>query len=991
MAMSGDQDSRSSEAAATVAPSSWWRDIREFLFVCLLVIGVFLAATSLTNVRGTVIGVAEVRDQGMNSLRFAKDDAASIARSVPFWTDDTSRIRRLSEGDLTEESFVVLEGDIYFITSTAAGKRLHRTQVGAGSSDVLFEADEGDFVVSIDTESASVFVSASDFERSTCFRIKADRRTRVGKGTCSLTSAGELLIFDRQDEMDQLRWLSTDLAELEQVGLLRSRRTLERVSDDGALIHALDSNGDPIFLSREGRIVWSRSAESLSVRRLAQSADGGTVVMATDLGREASRVDVISTSGGSARVAAIDSGEGLSVILAGDGSSMLYRLQDYLGEAVSPWRLRSTDGVAPLDLTVYRGSISEASLLLGEYALAWDDEVGVLLAGSPVEGFADVYDAPSRPAVFPAPGGALIHVGDEVLRFDPEGRRVERLQQDVASITRVVDGPPFVVLYRSSFGEDVLVVVGADGSWNELHRDDAIVDVQVIDDAVWFTAERTASSQLRVFQLPLAGSMGPQLVFEDGVMLADSAAVSSPQPTTSARSFAVFVDEERRNCLEEGLTVLEEGGARTFVSVPTDGVEFCIHVPRTREGDPVDLDVFTESEFDLRLELIDRGAILASVDDLLDASGSVVDLDPWILGRSFEQLTVRARVYPYDGEPVQGSVKVRVTASGSERPSGDLVVADYLDEEVPADCQLVLASDTSETVSLSRGDNEFCVERTRRAATFVTIFKDVSPESASATLTVDCGFGARTQSGLSSLSLEVSAGKANQRCEITSSDPVEIEILLASDEDAASARSPLSIVNTAPCDAGYETDDVVPIGRCSRGITVLTAQRALAQRGYGLEADGFHGPESLSAFADFQLDNGLFPDGGVSEDTWFALFPSHDRVTRCIGQPSYVGNSYVEWSVYFSDQIDRQVVACIPPGFSVTGPSVITFLGDPYSDTTMTLLDADLRQIDFDDDSGGSLDPELFFSIPSDVTTYVVIDEFRRGNATWGYLVIDRA
>lgn len=990
MGVTDDQITPTLADVESVTPSTWRRDLRELGILLALVAVVFVGVTTFTNVQGSVIGVAEVRDNSLVALRFSKDDVTSVERSVPFWTTTSSTMTRLSADGLTEESFSVVGGDIYFVTTTAAGKRLHRTSVGSGSSEVLFESDEGDFSVGIDTTTGSVFVSAVDSLRSTCFRIQGTRRVRVARGECRLTSSNELLILDRQDDMDRLTWLTSDLVDINRVSLLRTRRTIERVSDDGLLIHARDSNGDPIYLNRDGRIVWSRPSQSLSVRLLAQSGDGETVVIASDMSRETSQLDVISTGSGSTQVDSIDSGEGISVILAGDGASFLYRLQDYRGEPIGPWRYRSVTSAVPIDPAVYAGSIAEASLALGDHLLAWDDEVGVLLAGNPLEGLGDVYDAPTPPETFLTPNGTLIRIGDEVLRYDPMAGRVERLARDVAEITRVVSGSPVVLVYRSTFGEDVVVSLGVDGSWTEIHRDDVIVDAQVVNDSVWFTAERTGSSHLRVYQLPLTGSVGPQLIFEDGIMLPAPAEVPGAPTSTTARSFAVFVDEERRRCLVEGLTVLEEGGERSYGAVPSDGLEFCIHVPRTRSGDPVDLDVFTESEFDLRMEVIDQGVVLASVDDLLDADGTVIDLDAWILDRTFEQRTVRVKVYPYDSAALDGLVKVRVTAPATARPEGDLIAADYLAEEIPANCDLVLAPGTSETVSLSRGDSNFCVERTRRAATFLTIFKDLTPESAAATLTADCGSGRDRWSGLSSRTFEVSAGKANQLCEITSSDPIEVEILIATDEDAASGRAPLSIVNTAPCDAGHETDDVVPIGRCARGITVLTAQRELAQRGYDLEADGFHGPESLSAFAEFQLDNGLFPDGGVSEDTWFTLFPNQDRVTRCIGQPSYVQSSFVEWSVYFSEQIDRQVVACIPPGFSIVGEVIIDFFGDPGSDTTMTLLDADLRELDFDDDSGDGLDPQLFTSIPGDLTTYVLIDEFNQGSATWGYLVISR-
>lgn len=58
----------------------------------------------------------------------------------------------------------------------------------------------------------------------------------------------------------------------------------------------------------------------------------------------------------------------------------------------------------------------------------------------------------------------------------------------------------------------------------------------------------------------------------------------------------------------------------------------------------------------------------------------------------------------------------------------------------------------------------------------------------------------------------------------------------------------------------------------SSGDDVFRVQQRLSQWGYYTgPLDGYYGYETFRAVQDFQLDNGLSPDGVVGQDTWVAL------------------------------------------------------------------------------------------------------------------------
>ncbi|HZK34867.1 MAG TPA: peptidoglycan-binding domain-containing protein [Bacillota bacterium] len=71
----------------------------------------------------------------------------------------------------------------------------------------------------------------------------------------------------------------------------------------------------------------------------------------------------------------------------------------------------------------------------------------------------------------------------------------------------------------------------------------------------------------------------------------------------------------------------------------------------------------------------------------------------------------------------------------------------------------------------------------------------------------------------------------------------------------------------------YFYNDDRPILRLwSRGEYVLYVQSALTGAGYNVgPLDGIYGPITMQAVIDFQLDNGLVPDGIVGPMTWAAI------------------------------------------------------------------------------------------------------------------------
>jgi hypothetical protein len=76
-----------------------------------------------------------------------------------------------------------------------------------------------------------------------------------------------------------------------------------------------------------------------------------------------------------------------------------------------------------------------------------------------------------------------------------------------------------------------------------------------------------------------------------------------------------------------------------------------------------------------------------------------------------------------------------------------------------------------------------------------------------------------------------------------------------------------------PTCAVYNFNYSVPFRLCDRGYFVEEIQRRLNQLGYGLNVDGYFGPNVQSAVRDVQRRSGyLEVDGLVGPNTWYYLF-----------------------------------------------------------------------------------------------------------------------
>ena len=963
-------------------------NIRGVFALAALTLTVAVGATFVQSRSGSPVAIAEVRGGEVKALRVS-DGHEDLEEARPFWTAQTDRILRASDGTLTEDSFIAVDGDLYFLTTTASGKRLHRTSLGNSSSDVVFEADTGSFKASFDERSETFFISASDEDNRSCFRVRDGRQQRLGRGSCTLTARGEVLFADEQHDYVELTWKTADLELLDSTRIYTEFRTLIDVSQDGLLIHAKDSNGDDIFLSRSGRIVWSRPQESLSVNVLAAASSLQGVAIGIDLTREESRVDVITTATGTPQVESFMTGEGADFALVGDGSSVVYRETDYLGEpGRRPWKYVNADEPDTAPTVIYRGDLEFVAGPIDGHLFGWDSETGVLVAGPSTGTLTDVYDTEGNVRALNLPAGPIFHIGDELLKYDAETVSVSRIADHVSYVRQALGQTESVVVYRSTLGEDVLATIDADGTVTELHRDDEIIGAQVIDGSVWFTADRTASDIVRVFRVPLDGSTGAVTVAEESVLLPQAMVIPSKNLTSHPEWFGVHVDEERRRCLAEGIPVLEEGDSFTFTAIPEDGDQFCVYIPRTRDGDSVDLDISTVSDHDLWFELRAGNSVVAQVDDLVDEDGEVVDVNPWLLGHEFEQATYRVSVFPFDDEVEGDTVKVRVNAAGQARPEGELSATDYVEEDRVDSCTVLVDAGKPETLNLESGETVVCVTPDRDQATYVSFFKDLSVESATATLNVDCGSESSKMTGSGGRTFEVSNGKRVKACSVSTSKQVDIEVLVGPDADQADGRAPLLLGNQAPCDNGYTTDNVAPISRCSKGMTVLTAQRALKRLGYDVQPDGFHGPESVAAMAAFQLDaglNGSSPDGDLTATTWNRLFPDFDHLGVC-SERGYAEPGYVEFGFRLDDAIDRRPVVCTDEAGNIEGwMEAFTYFDGGDGRVTLRFYDSDLREIRdryYDCEYG----PCVWADFSGDELFYITMeDRFR--SVTQGFLI----
>jgi hypothetical protein len=82
------------------------------------------------------------------------------------------------------------------------------------------------------------------------------------------------------------------------------------------------------------------------------------------------------------------------------------------------------------------------------------------------------------------------------------------------------------------------------------------------------------------------------------------------------------------------------------------------------------------------------------------------------------------------------------------------------------------------------------------------------------------------------------------------------------------------VLDDSPCDAITKMPPGLPLIKCDRSTTVRLVQELLVALGYDVQVDGDFGPDTQSAVATFQEENGLTMDGIVDEPTFDLLCTS---------------------------------------------------------------------------------------------------------------------
>ena len=971
--------------------------------VAALIVGVgawFLLAGRSSSAREAFV-IAEVSDGELRALRLGWTPDSAVAAPQRHRTDAINEIRWFNESSMVVSTHVVIGSRVAFIAESSTRRQLVVADPDSRDSEVWFEVDDGSMSVEYSSSLGAFGVTVTLDGRSTCYLVRDSEATRAGRGSCWFSTTDEFLVVDRSDESTSVTRLRPDLSEVSTLSIDQEFE-FTGVSTDGRMIHGVDEDVDPVVLSASGEVVWQRPVDSLAATAIWRSDDLRTLVIVVDPGSEVGQVDVISSMSGDPQVRSIEVGERVEVAVSNDGRRMALRSSTYDRKAVGSWafvNLTNSD-VDPtdsdVDLTnsdliavdVFDGDLTGIFLSLGgDRLIGWDDDGELLLAGSIADGLRDVFDLEDGAGFALFDAGVIGLSGDEMLLVDPDSGEVSVLTFGVEEIAVPTQSSQEVIVFQNDHDEVVLATV-ADGSLIELHVAESIGDAQVVDGVVWFTAVRSGSSSSSLYSIPLDGSSVAEQVASDSRLLAAPVPVDFSARAAGRDVVTVNIDLERRECLADGLPVINVGGAVTLSSVPAAGSELCVHLPRTRAGEPARVDITATGGEDLWLELSLDGRVVASGDDVLDAGGAIIGIQPWIVNESLGEGTYRVRVGEYEQSSVSTPVEVSVVPTGTSDPGG--TPSAYLATSVGTGCAEALSVGDRVLVDTDLyGGATVCALPILSGPTFLSFYNDGSSSGARAEVVVTCdngesvvwdSFGFRT--------VEVAAGKAPVRCDVgayVSSGALEdVEVWFDRDRAAAESREVVAPQIADGCQ-NYIPDESLPMGACASGISVLFAQEELEARGYALDADGFHGPESTAALMAFQEDAGLRPTGEINAGTWDALGLAGISADGSGRGDCAIGVSvgtFTEWyltSVYSSYFDGHVAVACIQPP---TGTWQVSF--DSSNDTRITLLDYDFEEVDFNDDYYG-LDPAVFF--PFDGRPYIVIIDRYSSTASFGGMI----
>lgn len=916
--------------------------------------------------------LAELSDGELRAFRLGWTPDAAVTAPQRHRTESVDSIRWFEESSVTDSNYVVVGSKVGFIALTPNRRQLIVADPESRESEVWFEIDEGSMVVEYSSALGAFGATVSLDDRDTCYLVSEGQATRAGRGSCWMTTRDEFFVVDQSGDSTSLSRLRSDLSEVSTLSI-DEEFNFRGVSTDGRMIHGVDEDDNAVVLSSTGEVIWQRPDNSLSVTNVWRSADDRTLVLVVDSGTGLAQVNVISSVSGDPTVRSIESGERVQVAVSNDGRRMALRSVTYDRETVGPWGVVDLTKSELAVVDVYDGDLTGIFLSLdGDQLVGWDSDSALVVLGSIGDGLRDVFDLDDDAGFALFAAGVIGHSGDEMLLIDPASGEVSVLAFGVEEIGRPTGPSQEVIVFRNDQDEVVLATV-SEGLLVELHVAEQINSVQVVDETVWFSAVRSGSNSPNLYRLPLDGSAIAEQVVSSSILLDAPTPIDFSARASDWREVAVYVDTERRECLAEGLPVITVGGMETLPSVPAAGSEVCLYLPRTRDGDRVSVDITAIGGEDLWLELSLDGRVVASGDDLLDSSGAIIGRQPWLVNERLEEGTYRLRVGEYEQVPVSTPVEVSVVPSGTSDPGGS--PSAYSSASGGAGCEQTLSVGDRVAVNTDSFEASICAVPVQSGMTYLTVYNDGSSTGGRAELYVSCDNGASASSdSFGFQTLEFDPGKSPVRCDVEvytySGDLDEVDVWFDVDRSAAESRE-VSVAELVDGCPSYVPDEALPMGPCASGISVLFAQEELEARGYALDADGFHGPESIAALLAFQTDAGIQPSGEINAGTWEALGLAWLSADGSGLGPCAIGTSVGPnldrflTSIYSSYFDSHVAVACIQPP---AGLWEVSF--DSVSDTRITLLDYNFAEVGFNDDYY-SLDPAVTFSF--DGRPYIVV------------------